>query len=293
MRSRRYSPRSAKAARAWQADLRADLWRLLRLDDLAAAPPPLDLRVETTESRAGYRLQQVSLASTPGRRIPALLTLPDGAGRAPAVVCIHGHGGSRFHVHDPASIYRGFAASLAERGFTTAAVDVGQHAVYEPGRLLMGERLWDCVRAVDLLASLPAVDAARIGCAGLSLGGEMAMWLGAMDQRIAAQVSSGFLTTMDQMEQNHCMCWRFDGLRELVDYADLYALAAPRPLQCQNGLLEGPTMFHVPLARRVLAEIEPAYGDLGRPDAVVLRVHPEGHVVDLPALLGFFQQHLA
>ena len=75
-------------------------------------------------------------------------------------------------------------------------MDVGQHEVCEEGRLLMGERLWDCRRAVDWFTSHPRVDAARIGCAGLSLGGEMAMWLGAMDLRIAAEVSAGFLTTM-------------------------------------------------------------------------------------------------
>ena len=44
----------------------------------------------------------------------------------------------------------------------------------------MGERLWDLMRCVECLASLPQVDASRLGCAGLSLGGEMAMWLGAM-----------------------------------------------------------------------------------------------------------------
>ena len=295
MRSRRYTSRTAAEARAWQADLRAELWQILRLDDLAGGRAiPLEVRVESAEPRAGYQLQQLTFASTPGRRIPALLALPDGAaGPVPAVVCIHGHGGNRHSVHDPASIYWGFAAALSERGYATVAVDVGQHQVYEEGRLLMGERLWDCVRCVDLLASLPQVDAARIGCAGLSLGGEMAMWLGAMDERIAAEVSSGFLTTMDQMEHNHCMCWKFDGLRDLVDYADLYALTAPRALQCQNGLQEGPTMFHVLLARQVLAEVEPAWRVLGRPDAVGLQVHAGGHVIDLPALLGFFATHLA
>lgn len=53
----------------------------------------------------------------------------------------------------------------------------------------MAERLWDLMRCVDYLQSMPQVDDSRIGCAGLSLGGEMAMWLGAMDERIAATVS--------------------------------------------------------------------------------------------------------
>jgi len=130
------------------------------------------------------------------------------------------------------------------------------------------------------------------GCAGLSLGGKMAMWLGAMDERIAAEVSAGFLTTMDAMEQNHCMCWKFDGLRELVDYADIYSLTAPRPLECQNGLLEPLSQFYVPRARQAMEEVRLIYCDMDRPEDVALDVHAEGHVIDLPALMYFFEKYL-
>ncbi len=298
MRACRYRAGQTPAeATAWQQDLRARLWRALQLEDLVLAPPvPLAESRVASESHTGFTRRQITLASTAGRRIEALVTQPTGINATqayPAVVCLHGHGGDRFAVHEAGSIYKGFAAALTGHGMATIAVDVGQHEVYEPGRLLMGERLWDCRRAVDWLVAQPWVDAGRIGCAGLSLGGEMAMWLGAMDPHIAAVVSAGFLTTMDQMEQNHCLCWRFDGLRELVDYADIYALTAPRPLQCQNGLGEGPTQFHVPLARQALAEIEPAYADLGAPQAVSLHVHDGGHEIDLPALLAFFGDELA
>lgn len=156
----------------------------------------------------------------------------------------------------------------------------------------MGERLWDVIRCVDYLQSLSAVDSHRIGCAGLSLGGEMAMWLGAMDERIMATVSAGFLTTMDHMEQGHCLCWKFDGLRELVDFADIYALMAPRPLQCQNGLLEPVSQFYVPLARQAMEDTRVVYKDMDRPENVVLDIHREGHVIDLPGLVYFFDKHL-
>ncbi len=156
----------------------------------------------------------------------------------------------------------------------------------------MGERLWDLMRCVDYLESLPQVDKTRIGCAGLSLGGEMAMWLGAMDERIAATISAGFLTNMDHMEQNHCLCWKFEGLRELVDYADIYSLIAPRPLQCQNGLLEPPTQFYVPLARQAMEEVRTIYKDMARPENVVFDVHNGGHVIDLPGLTYFLDKHL-
>jgi hypothetical protein len=177
-------------------------------------------------------------------------------------------------------------------GYVTISTTVSQHEVYEKGRLLMAERLWDLIRCVDFLLSMPEVDRRRIGCAGLSLGGEMAMWLGAMDERIAATVSAGFLTTMNHMEQNHCICWKSDGLRELVDYADIYSLIAPRPLQCQNGLLEPAGQSCVPLARQAMEEIMTIYKDLGEPENVILDVREEGHVIDLPGLLYFFEKHL-
>ncbi len=288
-----YTTRSGPEAASWQAEVRRQLFHLLKLDDLIAegGRPPLDPATLSSEAGDTCLREEVELTSTPGRRISAILTTPQSdAGPYPGVVCIHGHGGDRYAVYDHTSIYCGFAAALAERGCVTIAVDVGQHEVYEQGRTLMGERLWDLVRCVDHLTSLPVVDPSRIGCAGLSLGGEMAVWLGAMDERIKATVSSGFLTRMDQMEQNHCMCWKFPGLRDLVDYADIYSLIAPRALQCQNGLQEGPNDFTVPIARDALEEIQVIYDDFGESDSLQFVAHEGGHIIDLPGLLAFLER---
>ncbi len=294
LRTMRYTPRSPREAVAWQKDLRARLFGLLKMNDLLKTKIPFGTRLVSSEERTGYVFEEVEFNSTPGRRIKAVVTIPStGTPPFPAVVGIHGHGGTRLSVHDASNIYKGFANRLAETGYVTIAVDVGQHEVYEPGSTLVGERLWDVMRCVDFLASMKEVDRGRIGCAGLSLGGEMAMWLAAMDERIAACVSSGFLTVMDQMEHDHCMCWKFDGLRELADFADIYSLIAPRPLLCQNGLREAPFMFVVPLARQALKEIRLIYSDLESPGNVALAVHPGEHEVDLPSLLEFFRKSLA
>ena len=182
---------------------------------------------------------------------------------------------------------------MAIRNYVTIAAVVSQHKIFEDGRLLMGERLWDLMRCLDYLESLAEVDQTRIGCAGLSLGGEMAMWLGAMDKRIKATVSAGFLTKMDHMEQNHCMCWKFPGLRQLVDYADIYSLVAPRALQCQNGVKEPLKDFYVPLAHEALKEIQTIYRDFEKPENLILDVHNGAHEIDLPSLLYFLDKHLS
>lgn len=290
-----YSPRTPEAAARWQNEVRERLLAILLLSDLweQKSAIPLNPVTLSEEPAEGFTRWEIEIQSTPRRRIPAVVTMPrEGTPPFPAVVCVHGHGGTRHSVYDTGSIYKGFAAELARRGTVTIAADVGRHDVREVGRTLMGERLWDLIRCVDHLAGMKEVDAKRIGCAGLSLGGEMAMWLGAMDPRVAATVSAGFLTTMDQMEQNHCLCWKVAGLRALVDYADIYSLIAPRFLQCQNGLKEGPRDFYVPLAREALKEIQPIFADFGHPERVTLDIHEGGHEIDLPALLKFFEENL-
>jgi len=294
-RSMKYTPRSQEEAVAWQKELRAKLFHILKMDDLVALKTPISFDANTlsSEDMGKYTKQEIEINSTAGRRISLIVTLPKKADSpCPAVVCIHGHGGSRAIVYDASSIYKGFATSLAEDGFATIATDVGQHEVYEKTRILMGERLRDLMRCVDYLESLKEVDKSRIGCAGLSLGGEMTMWLAAMDERIMAAVSAGFLTVMDQMEQNHCLCWKSEGLRELVDYADIYSLIAPRYLLCQNGLKEGPKDFYVPIARDAMQEIKQIYQDFGQPYRAILDVHPGGHEIDLPVLMAFFERNL-
>ncbi|HBE43681.1 MAG TPA: hypothetical protein DDW27_21290 [Bacteroidales bacterium] len=295
-RTMKYTSRAAKNAVEWQNQLRLQLSGILKIDDMMPGRKniPFDAKEIQVEKKDKYLLREIEINSTKNRRIKIILTIPENIkGRCPAVVCIHGHGGTLRVVYDEKSIYKGFAAELAARNYITIATTVSQHVIYEEGRMLMGERLWDLMRCVDYLESLKEVDKKRIGCAGLSLGGEMAMWLGAMDPRINATLSSGFLTVMDQMEKNHCMCWKFPGLRELVDWADIYSLIAPRALLCQNGLKEPENDFTVPLARKALKEIEVIYEDLKKPGNVRLVAHEGAHEIDLPTLLDFFNTRLS
>jgi len=296
LRSMKYTSGAKQQAIVWQKELRSKLVGLLKMDDLLSREThvPFDSKTLSSEKREKYVFQEMEINSTPGRRIKIVLTLPTNLkGPFPAVVCVAGHGGTRHSCYEAGRGYFRVGHVLAEKGYVTISTRVSQHNVYEKGRTLMGERLWDLMRCVDFLASLEEVDSGRIGCAGKSLGGEMVMWLGAMDERVQATVSSGFLTKMDQLEQNHCMCWKFPGLRELVDFADIYSLIAPRALLCQNGLKEPRSQFPVSIAREALGEIELIYADFEQPKNLVFVAHQGGHVFDLPSLLTFFEKRLS
>jgi hypothetical protein len=294
-RTMAFTADDAAAVAEWQENLREALIDLLGVRKaLQAQPAPFNAQELSRQDRGSYWLRTIEIDATPARRMSVLLgiskSLP--AQKAPAVVCIHGHGGTAQSVYDGESIYKGFAAALSSQGYITIAADVGQHEIFESGNTLMGERLNDLVRCVDYLVSLSWVDNTRIGCAGLSLGGEMAMWLGAVDTRVAATVSAGFLTMMDQLEQNHCMCWKFEGLRELADFPDIYGLIAPRALQCQIGRNEPPTQFNADLAGFAFSQVQAAYTAAGQPARAVLHLHEGGHEIDLQALLAFLNAHI-
>ncbi len=96
----------------------------------------------------------------------------------------------------------------------------------------------DDLRTVDYLLTRPEVDAKRIGCLGISMGGYRAMFLAALDSRIAAACVTGFMSTTRPMIQahldTHSWVHFLPGLHRYLDWPDVAALAAPRPLLVQQ-----------------------------------------------------------
>jgi hypothetical protein len=280
MRKQRFTAASKEEAAAWQKQCREKLFELMMgVGKLESIPlSPQILRREEMPA-GGYRLQEITLASLPDRRLHAWVTLPNSKnGQAGAVLALHGHGGSGEQVVRGEGLYW-YGRALAEMGYIVISPDIGQHELQHPDWSLMGERVWDSIRCIDYLLTLPEVDKSRIAVAGLSLGGETAMYVAALDERVKAACSSGWLTTIENMKQGHCPCWNFPGLEEHFDFADIFALIAPRPLVLEIGEKEkAPGGFPVEIARQAFAEIQPAYSIFGAQDDLVLDIHSGGHV---------------
>jgi dienelactone hydrolase len=99
------------------------------------------------------------------------------------------------------------------------------------GTSWMGIVVHDDRRSVDVLASLPEVDAKRIGCLGLSGGGYRSTYLTGMEPRIKASVIVGWMTslptTLDITYTVHGALFDAHGAHANLDHPDIASLAAP------------------------------------------------------------------
>jgi hypothetical protein len=164
---------------------------------------PLEMKVDEEVEGETYLRRLVTYASEPGSRVPAYLLIPKDVlaskRKAPAVLCLHGTDNVIGHgtVVGLGKANRGYALELAQRGYVTLAPNYPLLAKYQPDLKKLGwesgtlKAVWDNMRGLDLLASLPFVDSSRgFGTIGHSLGGHNSVYTAVFDDRLKAIVSS-------------------------------------------------------------------------------------------------------
>lgn len=96
-----------------------------------------------------------------------------------------------------------------------------------PGVFLAEDRY-----ALSYLASLPEVDPARLGACGLSGGGLRTNYLAGLDERIAASVTVGFMTTWRDflLHQSHTHTWMVyvPHASRYLDFPEILGLRSPK-----------------------------------------------------------------
>jgi hypothetical protein len=190
--------------------------------------------------RADYTVSKVYFESLPGFFVTGNLYRPPGEGPFPAVLSPHGHWAYGRLENTVINSGPGRAINLARQGFVVFAYDMvgyndsqqvphtfsGQRE-YLWGLSLSGLQLWDSIRALDFLESLPYVRREAIGMTGESGGGTQTFLASAVDRRIAVSVPVNMISLH---MQGGCLCENPPGLRLETTNVEIAATIAPRPL---------------------------------------------------------------
>lgn len=149
------------------------------------------------------------------------------------------------------------------------------------------------VRALDILSRLSEVDAGRIGCYGLSLGGVTTLLLSAIDLRVKTAGVSGFFSSFCSsfMDVAHGTCGNVQDLALQFEHLDLAALIAPRPLVLESGRTD--TGFPYAVAVEHAHALQPFYAWYGREDALAHDVFDGGHEISGRLAYPWFERWLS
>jgi dienelactone hydrolase len=165
---------------------------------------PLDMKVDEEVDCGSYVRRRITYAAEPNSRVPAYLLIPKAALEkdakpAPAVLALHPTNNEHGHgvvVGLGGKANRQYAAEVAERGYVVLAPSYPLLAKYQPDLKSLGwqsgtlKAVWDNIRGLDLLESLPYVKTGRFGAIGHSLGGHNSVFSAVFDERIQVVVSS-------------------------------------------------------------------------------------------------------
>ena len=172
---------------------------------------PLDVKVASVKPLDGMVLEHVTVASEKKasgavERVPTIVLRPEKTnGRMPAVIVLHGTGGTK-------DGQLGFMKELVKRQIIAVAIDARYHGgraggakgaagyneaitkawLTKPGQPMEHpfyyDTVWDLWRLVDYLETRADIDAKKLGMIGFSMGG-IQTWLAAsVDDRILVSV---------------------------------------------------------------------------------------------------------
>ena len=286
----------------------------------------LHLRVEPLATNSDFRIERVYYRVFDGVESDALLLTPLGRGPHPGIVLQIGIYGvpetaCGFTETEHAGIdssYHRIGGRLAMHGYTVLATrmvtgfepdklagrfapklqelkSAQPHARMYLNRLcrtigmdLFGLEMFALSRGVDLLESLPQVDSDRIGFYGKSQGGQSGLWLGALDRRLQAVVSTAWFNERYQKQVIPSEHYRpfaltveedktYPHLHEFAD-SDIASLICPRAFMVEEGKHDGAVYWK--LAEQAFAEVKAIYERLGVGEKCDIHVHEGGHEVE-------------
>ncbi len=261
--------------------------------------PEVKLEIVKTEVMPTIVRQLIRYEGEPGIFVEGYLLMPNSVAgdtqKRPAILAMHPT--TNATIDDIAGISgqdtKQFGLLLAQRGFIVFCPRcflwqdadslndaVAMHRAKHPNTTGMAKMLYDAMRGVDVLASLPQTDVNRIGAIGHSLGAKEALYLAAFDERIKVAVASegglGFRST------NWNASWYLgEAINDSalpLNHHQLLGLIAPRPFLVLGGE-SGPGAADGDRSWPLIEAALPAWRLYGEPCRLGLLNHHQGHSV--------------
>ena len=291
----------------WKEQVREKFIELVGIKNIEKNACPLNVQIESEEQKDGYKQIRFVFESEKGAFVPCYLLIPDtGKEKYPVAITLQGHS-TGFHnsvgivkyEQDEAYQPRGqFAIQAVKRGFIALALEqrgMGErrpsernlqganmceyeaHIALLLGRTILGERMWDVSRAIDVLTQFPQCDTDKILLTGNSGGGTMTYYASCYDERIKlALPSCAFCTYKDSiMHLFHCSCNFIPHAYEWFEMQDLSCLIAPRRLAVVAG--EQDSIFPINGVKEGYETVEKVYAQEGVSENCRLVITPMVH----------------
>lgn len=257
----------------WKGQVKEKLFDLLGMDKIAENACPLKIEIEEDVMMDGYRQIRFIFDSEYSSTVPCYLLIPNtGKEKYPLAVLLQGHT-TGFHLsigkfrdnYDHfftsgeypdrnffglQAVQNGYAAlcieqrALGERvtrrhGFfgDGACAHIAATALLM-GRTVIGERVWDISRAIDVMDNFKMIDTDKILIAGHSGGGTASFYASCYDDRIKVSAVAGAFCSYQHsiINVSHCMCNYIPSVYEWFEMGDLTCLIAPKRFLVFNGV---------------------------------------------------------
>ena len=201
-------------------------------------------------------------------------------------------------------VFSADAPMWGERG-RKEGVDRNKYDLIAGNMMMLGRDLsafmtYDDISSIEFLASLPMVDAKRIGCVGCSMGAYRSWMLSALSDRIKAGASICWMITTDAQltrrfgrKENGGFANCIPGLRQYLDYPHIASLACPKPMLFINGTKD--KLFPVPGVKDAFAEMHKVWKSQGADNLLDTELWEIPHSCGLKAqekMLEFLDKNL-
>ena len=201
-------------------------------------------------------------------------------------------------------VFSADAPMWGERG-RKEGVDRNKYDLIAGNMMMLGRDLsafmtYDDISSTEFLASLPMVDAKRIGCVGCSMGAYRSWMLSALSDRIKAGASICWMITTDAQltrrfgrKENGGFANCIPGLRQYLDYPHIASLACRKPMLFINGTKD--KLFPVPGVKDAFSEIHKVWKSQGADNLLDTELWEIPHSCGLKAqekMLEFLDKNL-